>query len=66
MHGQAHRGDIAYTYIVLFVDICTVLVKILNDIQVALITGRNESCLSILNVIQNEVRGCVVLSYLFV
>ena len=58
MHGQAHRGDIAYTYIILYVHICTVLVKILHDIQVAISTGIHESCPSILYVKQKEVRGC--------
>ena len=58
MHGQAHRGDIADTYNTLFVHICTVLVKILHDIQVAIITGTDESCESTLYVKQKEVRGC--------
>ena len=58
MHGQAHRGDIAYTYLILFVDICTVLVQILHNIEVAPITGIDERCLSILYVKQKEVRGC--------
>ena len=58
MHGQAHRGDIAYTYITLYVDICTVLVQILHDIQVAISTGLDERCVSVLYVKQKEVRGC--------
>ena len=58
MHDQAHRGDIAYTYLILYVHICTVLVKILHYIQVALTTGPHESCESILYVKQKEVRGC--------
>ena len=58
MHDQAHRGDIAYTYISLYDDICTVLVQILYDIQVAISTGQDESCPSILYVKQKEVRGC--------
>ena len=58
MHGRAHRGDISYTYITLDIDISTVLVQILHYIQVALITGQYESCLSILYVKQKEVRGC--------
>ena len=58
MHGQAHRGDIAYTYLILFVHICTVLVQILDDIQVAPFTGPHESCAFILYVKQKEVRGC--------
>ena len=58
MHGQAHRGDIAYTYITLYVHICTVLVKILHYMQLAPITGHHESCESRLYVKQKEVRGC--------
>ena len=58
MHGQAHRGDIAYTYKILYVHICTVLMQILNRIQVAPYTGIDESCPSILYVKQKEVRGC--------
>ena len=58
MHDQAHRGDIAYTYIILYVHICTVLMQILDNIQVAIITGIDESCPSILYVKQKEVRGC--------
>ena len=58
MHGQAHRGDIAYTYLILYVHICTVLVQIRNYIKVALSTGQDESCPSILYVKQKEVRGC--------
>ena len=58
MHGQAHRGDIAYTYITLYDDISTVLVQILHDVEVAIITGRNESCVSNLYVKQKEVREC--------
>ena len=58
MHGQAHRGDIAYTYIILYVHICTVLVEILNNIQVAPFTGPDESSASQLYVKQKEVRGC--------
>ena len=50
--------NIAYTYIILYVHICTVLVKILNDIQVAIYTGQDESCVSTLYVKQKEVRGC--------
>ena len=58
MHGQAHRGDIAYTYITLFVNISTVLVQILDNIEVAISTGPVESSPSILYVKQKEVRGC--------
>ena len=58
MHGQAHRGDIAYTYITLYVDISTVLVQILDNIEVAPTTGTHESSVSILYVKQKEVRGC--------
>ena len=50
--------NIAYTYIILYVHICTVLVKILNDIQFAHLTGQVESSASILYVKQKEVRGC--------
>ena len=50
--------NIAYTYIILYVNICTVLVQILHDIQVAIKTGPHESCPSILYVKQKEVRGC--------
>ena len=50
--------NIAYTYITLFVNICTVLVQIFDDIQVTIITGMHESCVSILYVKQKEVRGC--------
>ena len=58
MHGQAHRGDIAYTYITLYVHICTVPVQIFHYIQVAPSTGIEESCASKLYVKQKEVRGC--------
>ena len=58
MHGQAHRGDIAYTYLILYVHICTVLVQILKFIKVAISTGHDERCPSILYVKQKEVRGC--------
>ena len=58
MHGRAHRGDISYTYIILDMNISTVLVQIHNYIQVALITGIYEKCLSPLYVKQKEVRGC--------
>ena len=58
MHGQAHRGDIAYTYLILYVHICTVLVEIFNYVEVAIITGFHERCPSILYVKQKEVRGC--------
>ena len=50
--------NIAYTYIILYVHISTVLVQILHYIQVAPITGPDESCPSILYVKQKEVRGC--------
>ena len=50
--------DIAYTYIILYVHICTVLVQILHDIEVALNTGHDESSVSTLYVKQKEVRGC--------
>ena len=50
--------NIAYTYITLYVHICTVLVQILDDIEVALYTGIHESCPSTLYVKQKEVRGC--------
>ena len=50
--------NIAYTYIILYVNICTVLVQILHDIKVALYTGPDESSASILYVKQKEVRGC--------
>ena len=50
--------NIAYTYISLYVHICTVLVQILDNIQVALTTGLDESCPSNLYVKQKEVRGC--------
>ena len=58
MHGQAHRGDIAYTYISLYFHICTVLVQILDNIEVATSTGTDERCVSNLYVKQKEVRGC--------
>ena len=58
MHGQAHRREIADTYLILYVHICTVLVQILNYIEVAIHTGTDESCPSILYVKQKEVRGC--------
>ena len=50
--------NIAYTYLLLYVDISTVLVQILHYIEVAPITGHDESCLSTLYVKQKEVRGC--------
>ena len=50
--------NIAYTYLILYVHICTVLVQILDNIQVAVITGQDESCESFLYVKQKEVRGC--------
>ena len=58
MHGQAHREDIAYTYISLYVHICTVLMQILDNIKVAISTGPDESSVSTLYVKQKEVRGC--------
>ena len=58
MHDQAHRGEIADTYITLYVHISTVLLKILHYIEVARTTGIDERCLSSLYVKQNEVRGC--------
>ena len=58
MHGQAHRGDTAYTYIILYVHICTVLVQIVHYIEVAIQTGTDESSVSKLYVKQKEVRGC--------
>ena len=50
--------NIAYTYIILYLNICTVLVQILDNIQVAPSTGRDERCQSQLYVKQKEVRGC--------
>ena len=58
MHGRAHRGDISYTYIILDINISTVLMQIHNNVQVAIYTGTYESCPSILYVKQKEVRGC--------
>ena len=58
MHGRAHRGDISYTYLILDMNISTVLMQIHNYVQVALSTGMYESCESILYVKQKEVRGC--------
>ena len=58
MHGRAHRGDISDTYITLDMNISTVLVQIHYNIQVAIITGHFESCVSPLYVKQKEVRGC--------
>ena len=52
--------NIAYTYTTLYVHICTVLVQILDNIQVAHLTGMDESCPSKLYVKQKEVRGCTV------
>ena len=49
--------NIAYTYITLYINISTVLVKILHYIEVAHPTGPNESSVSILYVKQKEVRG---------
>ena len=50
--------NIAYTYIILYINISTVLVQILDNIEVALPTGIHESSVSILYVKQKEVRGC--------
>ena len=50
--------NIAYTYLILYIDICTVLVQILHDVEVAPSTGPDESCVSSLYVKQKEVRGC--------
>ena len=50
--------NIAYTYLILYVNISTVLVQILKNIEVAPKTGLDERCLSKLYVKQKEVRGC--------
>jgi hypothetical protein len=57
-NGQAHRGDRADTYLILYVHISTALVQILHSIQLARKTGRHERCASSLYVEQKEVRGC--------
>ena len=49
--------NIAYTYLTLYVHICTVLVQILYYIKVAIHTGADESSVSSLYVKQKEVRG---------
>jgi hypothetical protein len=57
-NGQAHRGDRTDTYIILYVHISTALVQILYSFQVAIDTGIDDRCATILYAKQKEVRGC--------